>query len=86
MKVLILLLLLVGCGEQTHTVEVEEIKGTPTFEFGPNFEAWLEYCKGKAQYEFDIGEITYNEVDITTRECYYNLDLDLPPLPTDIGA
>lgn len=85
MKYLILLMLLVGCGTQTHKIEVDEIKGKPTFEFGPNFEAWYEYCVGQAQYRFDIGEITSNEIDITTRECYYNLDLDLPPLPDNIG-
>ena len=78
--IIILFLSLISCGTQTHQVEIDEIKGTPTFEFGPNFEAWLEYCKGKAQYELDIGGITQNEIDITTRECYYNLDLDLPPL------
>jgi hypothetical protein len=79
MKYLILLMLLVSCGD--ITVKSDPIEGETTSTFGPDFEAWLEYCKGKAQYEFDIGLITENEIDITTRECYYNLDLTLPDLP-----
>lgn len=81
MKILFLvsLLSLVGCGS-SHDVNVDEIRGGTTHTFGPDFKQWLDYCKGEAQYKFDVGNITENEIDLETRECYYNLDLSLPDL------
>lgn len=81
MKILFLALLLslVGCGS-SHDVSVDEIRGGTTHTFGPDFKQWLEYCAGQARYQFDSGIITENEIDIETRECYYNLDLNLPEI------
>jgi len=81
--IVIMLLALIGCGG-TYDVNVEPTNGEITHTFGPDFENWLEYCKGQTQYRFDIGEITANEIEITTRECYYNLDLGLPLLEGDV--
>lgn len=85
MKFLFLLLFLVGCGG-TYKVETEPIEGGTTSTFGPDFQAWLTYCKGRAEYKYQVGEITYNEIDIETKDCYYNLDFSLPPLPEDLNV
>jgi hypothetical protein len=85
MKYLFLLLFLVACGG-TYEVETEPIEGGTSSTFGPDFEAWLNYCKGRAQYKFEIGEITQNEIDIETKDCYYNVDFSVPQLPEDIDT
>lgn len=79
MKYLMLLFLLMSCGDVD--VDPKPITGGTDHKFGPDFEAWLNYCKGQAQYKYEIGQITENEIDIETKECYYNLDLNLPTIP-----
>lgn len=79
MKHLILGILLISCGD--INVKPSPVTGGTDHKFGPDFEAWLNYCKGQAQYKYEIGDITENEIDIETKSCYYNLDLNLPPLP-----
>ena len=84
MKYLILLILLASCGG-TYDVEVDEVKGGTIHTFAPDFEAWYKYCEGKAQYQFEVGNITSNEIALEIKDCYYNLDLELPELPDNIG-
>ena len=79
MKYILLLLLLVGCGG-TYKVEPEPVEGETTHTFGPDFEAWLTYCQGKAQYKYEIGDITQNEIDLEIKECYYSTDFNFPTI------
>lgn len=95
MKYLLITLLFISCGKQTHTVEVEVPKEMPTIEvdapeeinvvvedshhtFGPDFEAWLSYCQGQVEHEVDKGTYTQNEFDYQVKECYYNIEFELP--------
>ena len=96
MKKLLMLLsiiLLCSCGmEHEVRVDIPDVKvevpevviDVPTeFTFGPNFQAWYDYCRGKVEHKNKKKDwnLTEEEILFKTEDCYYSLDIDLPELP-----
>ena len=87
MKKLLMLLSIVflcSCGIDVRTKGTNiKVEGESKHLFGPDFQAWYDYCRGKVEHKNKKKDwnLTEEEILFKTEDCYYSVDVDLPELP-----
>lgn len=86
--ILAALVLMTSCGKMKHEFgDLEITVDMPSdFTFGPNFQAWLDYCRGRVEHR-NISQnlhLTEEELVFETRECYYeSVGIGAPEIPDE---